>query len=100
MQLTPEQINEFVAKAVLESQIGDAVKQSVERVMKDLRQSYNNPFDDVIKRHVVQIIDDEVKRVYRPLLEEGIKAAMAQWATEEVLTKIIDSATERLRSRY
>lgn len=75
MQLTPEQINEFLAKAVLESQIGDAVKASVARVMADLSKSYNNPFDEVIKRHVVQMID-------------------------EVVEKIIKSAMERLQSRY
>lgn len=100
MQLTPEQINEFVAKAVLESQIGDAVKASVARVMEDLRKSYNNPFDEVIKRHVVQMIDAEVLTVYKPMLEAGIKEAMARHMTDETVEKIINAAMERLRSRY
>lgn len=100
MQLTPEQINEFIAKAVLESQIGEAVKASVARAMEDLRKSYNNPFDEVIKRHIVQMIDAEVLTVYKPMLEAGIKEAMARHMTDEVVTKIIDAAMERLRSRY
>ena len=100
MQLTPEQINEFVAKAVLESQIGAAVTASVARVMEDLRKSYNNPFDEVIKHHVAQMIDAEVLTVYRPVLEAGIKDAMARHMTDEVVEKIINSAMERLRSRY
>ncbi len=100
MQLTPEQINEFVAKAVLESQIGDAVKASVARLMADLSKSFNNPFDEVIKRHVVQMIDAEVLTTYKPILEAGIKDAMARHMTDEVVERIIKSAMERLQSRY
>lgn len=100
MQLTPEQINEFMAKAVLDSQLGDAVKAAASRVMKDLSATYNNPFDEVIKRHVVQMIDAEVVTTYKPLLEAGIKDAMARHMTDEVVEKIITAAMERLRSRY
>ena len=100
MQLTPEQINEFVANAVLQSQLGEAVKASVARVMEDLRKSYNNPFDEVINRHVMQMIDAEVLTAYKPTLETGIKDALARHMTDEVVEKIIRSAMERLSSRY
>lgn len=99
MQLTPEQVNDFLAKAVLESQIGEAVQQSVARVMGDLKKSYNNPFDEVIKRHVNAIIDKEVMATYRPILEEGIKEAMKNYMTDDVVEKIINAALEKLKSR-
>jgi uncharacterized membrane-anchored protein YjiN (DUF445 family) len=100
MQLTPEQVNEFIAKAVLDSQIGEAVQGAVKRVMEDLRKNYNNPFDEVVKRHISQLIDKEVMTTYKPTLEAGIKAAMAEHMTGEVVEKIISSAMERLKSRY
>lgn len=100
MSLTPEQVNEFIAKAVMDSQIGEVVKKSVDRVIGELNKSYNNPFDAVITQHVHQIIDEQLRVHYRPLLEQGIKDAMTKWASEEVFDKIISAATERLRSRY
>ena len=100
MQLTPEQVNEFVAKAVLESQIGEAVQGAMKRVMEDLKKSYNNPFDAVIKEHVNAIIDKEVITTYRPILEAGIKEALNNHMTEEVVEKIISAALDKLRSRY
>lgn len=100
MQLTPEQVNEFVAKAVLESQIGEAVQAAVNRVMEDLKKSYNNPFDAVIKQHINAVIDKEVLSTYRPILEAGIKEAMKNHMTDEVVEKIISAALEKLRSRY
>jgi uncharacterized membrane-anchored protein YjiN (DUF445 family) len=97
MQLSPEQINEFLAKAVLESQIGDAVKASIKRVTDELSKSYNNPFDEVIKRHVNNLIDAELLATYRPTLEAGIQKAMASYMTEDVMDKIVTAALEKLR---
>lgn len=100
MQLTPEQVNDFIAKAVLESQIGEVVQKAVKRSIEDLSKSYNNPFDEVIKRHVSAIIDKEVMATYRPVLEAGIKEAMKNHMTDEVVERIISAALEKLKSRY
>lgn len=101
MQLTGEQINEFLSKAILESQIGDAVKASVARTVGELSKSYNNPFDSVIRQAVDALISKEVETVYRPALEAGIKEMMAKYMTEDVIQNIIKAATEKLsRSHY
>ncbi len=100
MQLTPEQVNEFIAKAVLESQIGDVVKASVDRVLGELKKSYQNPFDAVITQEVTALIRKELKATYQPILEEKIKTAMAIWATDESMDKIVDAAVERLKRNY
>lgn len=100
MELTPEQINDFVAKAVLESQIGQAVKDSIARVMKDLTKTYDNPFDVVIKRHIQELIDKEVIATYYPILEAGIKDALAKYMIDEIVNGIIKAGMEKLRSRY
>ena len=101
MQLTGEQINEFLSKAILESQIGDVVKAAVQRTVGELSKSYNNPFDAVIRRAVDDLISKEVEATYRPVLEEGIKKQMAAYMTEDVVSNIIKTATEKLsRSHY
>lgn len=101
MQLTGEQVNEFLAKAILESQIGDVVKESVNRAVGDLSRGYNNPFDSVIKREVERLIAAEVESTYRPMLEAGIKSAMEKYMTDDVVQTIIRAATEKLsRSNY
>lgn len=100
MELTPEQINEFISNAVLESQIGEAVKASVARVVADLNKTYNNPFDEVIKRYVVELVNSELRTTYKPQFEEKIKAALADWMTEDVFKRIIDAAIEKLGGRY
>jgi uncharacterized membrane-anchored protein YjiN (DUF445 family) len=101
MQLTGEQINEFLSKAILESQIGEVVKAAVARSIAELSKSYNNPFDSVIRRAVDDLISKEVEATYRPVLEAGIKEKMAQYMTDDVVQNIIQAATEKLsRSNY
>jgi hypothetical protein len=100
MQLSAEQVNQFLADAVLKSTIGDAVKAAVEKSIKDLSATYQNPFEQVIKNHVVQLIDKEVTERYRPRLEGEIRSAMAKVVTEETMAAIIKAATERLGRVY
>jgi uncharacterized membrane-anchored protein YjiN (DUF445 family) len=99
MQLTPEQINEFVAKAVLESQIGNAVKDSVARVMKDLQATYNNPFDQVIKHHVSAIIETQLRETYKEQIQAQIRDALAKAVTDDFVQKLVQVAIDRV-SRY
>lgn len=99
MNLTAEQINEFISKAVLESQIGDVVKESVQRAIADLGKSYNNPFDVIIKRHVENMIDREVILQYQPKIETGIKEALAKHMSEDIIANIINAAMEKFK-RY
>jgi hypothetical protein len=99
--LTPEQVNEFIAKAVMDSQIGAVVQESVQRVMADLRKSYNNPFDEVIKRHVVAAIDREIESKYRDEIGEGVKVALATMITADFVSEIVSAAVAKMRgSRY
>ena len=100
MQLTPEQVNEFMAKAILDSQIGDSVKESVNRVLASLKQSYNNPFDEVIRQHVVQAIDKELITNFMPEINEKVRAALTTHLTSELMESIVKAAVEKLRVRY
>lgn len=99
MQLTAEQVNTFLADAVLESQIGQAVKEAVERTVVELRKSYNNPFDAVIRQHVHMLIETEVKTRYTEVLNKGVKEALATALTEDAVNAIIDSAMRYLRNK-
>jgi hypothetical protein len=100
MELTPEQVNSFIANAILESQIGTVVKAAVDRSVAKLSQSYDNPFDQVIRNEVASLIQKEVAEKYRPQLEAGIKSAIEKHMTDEVIQKIINAAIDKLGRTY
>jgi hypothetical protein len=96
MQLTPEQINEFISKAVLESQIGNAVKESVARVMGQLQSSYNNPFDHAIRQHVSVIIETQLQEIYKEQIKAKVQEGLAKAITDEFVQKLVQVAIERV----
>lgn len=97
MELTGEQINEFLSKAILESQLGEAVKKAIERNLEDLQKRWDNPFDAVVKSHINQILDKEIMVNFRPALEKRIKESVAQNLTDELIENIFKAGLEKLR---
>lgn len=100
MQLTPEQVNDFIANAVLESQLGVAVKESVDRAVRDLSRGYDNPFDKVIRQFVENLISSELRENYLPRIADEVKQTMENYVTDEIVQKIVEAGMEKLRSRY
>lgn len=100
MELTPEQINTFLANAVLQSQIGKCVQDAVGRVVADLSKSYQNPFDASIKQQVAVLIEKEIQTTYRPQMEARIAVALKAHMTDEVMEKIVKAAMINLDQRY
>ena len=96
MQLTPDQINEFVANAIMQSQIGDAVKASIQRVMEELMKVYRNPFDDVIRRHVTFAIEQTVLTEHMPQILETVRTRLATHITDDVVEKFVAAGLQRL----
>lgn len=96
MQLTPEQVNDFLSKAVLESNIGEAVKDSVEKSLKSLTSSYENPFDKVVKEQVINLIQEQISSTYRPIIEEQVKTSLEKSLTDRIVGEIVNSAIDKM----
>jgi hypothetical protein len=100
MELTAQQVNDFLAKAVMESQIGEVTRAAVKKAVDEMSKSYQNPFDGAIRNHIQILIEQELKTVFKPVLEAKVKEAMARVVTDEMLEKIVDAGIERIKSRY
>lgn len=98
--LTPEQVNEFLTRAILDSELGTAVREATTRVLADLRRTTGNPFDTVIKKHVEAMIDKEIMITYRDELETKVREGLARQLTDELINGIVQAALERFRRNF
>ncbi len=73
MELTPEQVNEFLANAVLKSQIGKAVQDAVNNVVEKASRSWDNPFEQAIETRLHVLIEEELRTTF--LEREGDRRA-------------------------
>lgn len=100
MQLTPEQVNQFLAEAIIKSKIGDAVEACVAKVVKDLQSSYNNPFETAIKAEVSNIIVTVLREKYHDEIKTRVTAALAVKLTDDAIGELIDAAWKKSRRDY
>lgn len=95
--LDPEAINRYVAAQIAESALGDALKAAVDKEVAELSKSYNNPFEQVIRTHVITEIQRLIREEHAPAIAEILKAKM----TPEVVERIANAAWDAMeRSRW
>lgn len=95
LKIDPEAVNKFVADAVLNSAIGDAVKKAVENELEKLTSVYNNPFESVVRTHVTGIALTVLREEYDDVIREKVAAALAKSFSTEFINRICDKALER-----
>jgi FixJ family two-component response regulator len=100
MQLTPEQVNDFLSKAILESKIGETVKKAVDRAIEQLSRGYDNPFDGAIKSEVHALIETEIREKYRAQIQERIEKSIATVLTADFLDTFVAAGLKAVKDRY
>ena len=55
VDIDSEKINEMISKAVLESCIGETLKNQIKESMHEINRSYDNPIKKEIKRHITKL---------------------------------------------
>jgi hypothetical protein len=98
MQLTPEQVNEFVANAILKSTIGEQVQKAVDTVIKELSKSYQNPYEAVIKQHINRAIEECVLTNYKDTIADEVKKVLEIKLQRDVIKSIVHKIFDS--SRY
>ena len=93
MDLTPQQVNEFLSNAILKSAIGEHIEKAIERVLGDLKSSYNNPFDNAIKGEIGKQINtllqtEPYKERIRQVVEETAKKHVTDAAIAALITAV------------
>jgi len=86
VNVTPEQINEAVAGAIIKSSIGKALAEVIDAQVKKLSQSYDNP--------IAPVVQDEIGKAIRVLIADNflpqIKAKIAEKLTDEVIADMFE----------
>lgn len=98
IDVDPKQVNEAVAKAIIESSLGKQIKERLESKYRELHDSYrlssdiDNEIDRCIKQHIREVISKD----FTPQIDAYIKKKI----TDEVLKQFVDRVFENYRERF
>jgi len=89
-------INNFVAKAVMESSIGEALSKVINDQVKDLRSTYDRAMRTAVEEAIKQQIQKIIMVDHRELIDKIVRERI----TEDMAAKIINELFERLSNTY
>jgi len=92
IQISPEQINEYLVKTILESSIGTAIKKIIDDEVAKLSRAYDNPLQKVVEVEMARQIQVMIQTDYTELLKQKIREHL----TEEALSNISSAAWDTL----
>jgi len=99
VNLEANAVNEAIAKAVVESRLGAALKERIEKFLDD-KSHYGVPnFSDAMKRAV----DDELQKIVTQLIHneyaDSIREKVRSQLTDELVSDLVCRAVEKLGDR-
>lgn len=89
-------VNKMVTDAILDSAIGKTLREVVEKKVKDLGSSYNNPIEAAVDREVQLLVLKLVQEQFKPLIAARVNELM----TEELVSRIATAAWENLVAQF
>ncbi len=85
---SPEDINRQITESVAKSMIGKVLTESVERKVKELSSSWNNPIDAVVGQEIQKILMNIVSKEYDQILRAKVKAKLTEAFVDELFEKM------------
>ena len=85
VKIDPEEVERYVADAVLKSAIGPLVEKVINDALKSLGSGYHNPLEKAITDHVQKIVLDVVTEEYG----DKIRATIREHVTDAVVDDLV-----------
>ncbi|GAF70777.1 unnamed protein product [marine sediment metagenome] len=96
VDIKPEQINQAVSEAIINSVIGERLKEAIESELKRMSDRYDSPIRDVVRNMILGTLRDIISRDYKALIEAKVKESI----TDEMMSTIIDKAWKSFETKF
>ena len=90
VEVNPEEINKQITEAVAKSAIGVELSKTIEKKVKEMSASYNNPFDAIVKKEIEAIMTCIIRDEYKKQIQEQVRAKLSEKFVDEIISKMWD----------
>lgn len=96
LSITPEQINQMIAQAVLDSKLGEEIKRVVKQKCEQLHSyQFTNLIEKVVEDEMKRMVQQVVMTHHSDQIRELIKTKITEKVTDEFVDKIWKSVESR-----
>lgn len=100
VSVDPAAINKYVAEMILESALGDRLKETVEEALKALGKYGNDPLKSAVQSEVSKQVMELVRTEFHPQIAEAVRNAMTPEFINDLARGFVASITAQIEKRY
>ena len=100
ISIDPSVINEYVAKQIVDSALGERLKETVEQALKQLSGYGNDPLKAAVQSEINKHVVELVRTEFSSQIEEAVRKAMTPEFINRLATSFVDSITAEINKRY
>ena len=95
VEVDDKAVNKMVADAILNSALGERLREIVKEQLDTLRNSYNNPIKAAVERQINLVVTSIVENEFRGNIEQVVREQLTPEITAEVARKAWASLINR-----
>lgn len=100
ISVEPSAINEYLARQIIDSALGERLKETVEEALKQLGKYGNDPLKSAIVSEINTNIMQLVRTEYASQIESAVREQMTPEFINSLVTDFMASITTRVDRRY
>lgn len=100
IKVDPEAINEYLAKQIIESTLGENLREVVEEALKAFSSYGNNPLKSAVQSEISKQVQQLVRTEFAPQIEASVREAMTPEFIQGLAAAFISSITSQIDRRF
>jgi len=100
ISVDPAAINEYVAKQIIESALGERLQETVAEALRQLKSYSNDPLKSAVQSEINKQIVKLVNTEFAPQIEAAVREAMTPEFIQSLATGFVASITAQIDKRY
>lgn len=100
ISVDPAAINEYVAKQIIDSALGERLKETVEEALKQLSRYGNDPLKSAVQSEINKQVLNLVHTEFAPQIEAAVREAMTSEFINGLALGFVSSITAQIDKRY
>ena len=100
ISVDPSAINEYVAKQIIDSALGERLHETVEDALKQLGRYGNDPLKTAVQSEINKCILELVRTEFSSQIEEAVREALTPEFINQLVTAFVSSITAQINKHY
>ncbi|MCB0385913.1 MAG: hypothetical protein KDD43_11015 [Bdellovibrionales bacterium] len=91
-----QDINDYVAKAVIDSKLGELVRVNVNKVLQEIDKGWNSQLEQAIQKCIHGVVQDYIQLHLSDQIKEFCRAKV----TDDFIREVVNRAWEKMKDRW